>query len=47
MTHIDFNHILSSLKGLAPEQMRRLRQHLDRELAEPMKPTAKPPAKKG
>ena len=30
MTHTDFNHILSSLEGLTPEQMRRLRQQLDR-----------------
>src|SRR6516162_1017363 len=46
MTNTDFNHILSSLKGLTPEQLRQLRQHLDRELADPTKPTAKPPAKK-
>ena len=35
MTHTDFNHILSSLKGLTPEQMHRLRQQLDRQLAQP------------
>src|SRR5271157_3042939 len=46
MTHSDFNHLLSSLKALSPEQMRRLRQQIDSELAQPKKPTA-PPARKG
>jgi len=40
MTHSDFSHLLSSLKGLSAEQARRLRQQLDQQLAEPMKPTA-------
>ena len=35
MTHTDFNHLLSSIKGLSPEQVRRLRQQLDRQLAQP------------
>ena len=30
MTHTDFNHLLSSIKGLTPEQVRQLRQQLDR-----------------
>ena len=42
MTHTDFNHILSSLKTLSPEQVRQLRQQLDRQLAQPKTPTAKP-----
>ncbi|HMF36233.1 MAG TPA: hypothetical protein VKF17_06320 [Isosphaeraceae bacterium] len=46
MSHSDFNHLLSSLKALSPEQMRRLRQQIDSELAQAKKPTA-PPARKG
>jgi hypothetical protein len=45
MTHSDFNHLLSSLKALSPEQMRRLRQQIDSELAQPKKPA--PPARMG
>ena len=45
MTHTDFNHLLSSIKGLSPEQVRQLRQQLDRQLAQPKKPTARPPGK--
>src|SRR5271165_6270503 len=40
MTLRDFNHLLSSLKALSPEQMRRLREQIDSELAQPKKPTA-------
>src|SRR5215468_6583505 len=40
MTHSDFNQLLSSIKGLTPHQARRLRQQLDREHAQPKKPTA-------
>ena len=29
MTHSDFNHLLSSIKALSPEQVRQLRQQLD------------------
>jgi len=50
MTQTDFNHLLSSIKGLSPEQVRQLRQQLDKQLAQPKKPapsasakTAKPP----
>ena len=46
MSHSDFNHLLSSLKALSPEQMRQLRQQIDSELAQPKKPPA-PPARKG
>jgi hypothetical protein len=45
MTHSDFNHLLSSIKGLSPEQMRQLRQQLDSQFAEPKKPRVQPPAK--
>jgi hypothetical protein len=43
MTHSEFNHLLSSIKALSPEQMRQLRQELDSELAA----TAKQPAGQG
>ena len=33
MTHSEFNHLLSSIKTLSPEQMRQLRQQIDGELA--------------
>ena len=39
MTHSDFNHLLSSLKALSPEQVRQLRQQLDSQLAQPKKTT--------
>ena len=42
MTQTDFNHLLSSISGLTPEQLRQLRQQLDRQLAQPKKST--PPA---
>jgi hypothetical protein len=42
MTHSDFNHLLSSIKSLSPMQMRRLRQQLDSELAQPKHPTRTP-----
>jgi hypothetical protein len=42
MTRTDFNHLLSSIKGLSPEQVRQLRQQLDKQLAQPKKPA--PPA---
>ena len=42
MTHNDFNHLLSSIQGLSPDQMRHLRQQLDKQLAQPKKPA--PPA---
>ena len=45
MTQTDFNHLLSSIKALSPEQVRQLRQQLDRQLAQPKKPAAPPPAK--
>jgi hypothetical protein len=45
MTHIDFNQILSSLAALSPDQVRQLRQQLDRQLTKPKTPIAKPPGK--
>jgi hypothetical protein len=46
MTHIDFNHLLSSLKALSPEQLRQLRQELDTQLAQPKKRLASAPGKR-
>jgi hypothetical protein len=45
MTQTDFNHLLSSIKSLSPNQMRRLRQQLDEQIAEPEKPRAQPSGK--
>ncbi len=45
MTHSDFNHLLSSLKGLSPEQMRQLRQQIDSQLGQPKKLLVQTPAK--
>jgi hypothetical protein len=33
MTYSEFNHLLSSIKALSPEQMRQLRQQIDSELS--------------
>jgi hypothetical protein len=46
MTQTEFNHLLSQIKALPPEQARQLRQQLDRQLAAPARPLAKPTAKK-
>ncbi len=46
MTHSDFNHLMSSLNALSLERVRQLRQQLDKQLAQPKKPTA-PPSRKG
>jgi hypothetical protein len=45
MTHSDFNHLLSSLNALSPEQVRQLRQQLDSQLARPKQPPAQTPGK--
>lgn len=34
MTHNEFNHIISSINALSPDQMRRLRRELERKPAE-------------
>jgi hypothetical protein len=45
MTHTEFNHLLSQIKALPPEQMHQLRQQIDG-LAQPTRPMAKPSAGK-
>jgi hypothetical protein len=45
MTQTEFNHLLSRIKALPPEQMRQLRQQLDSELADPQQPPPRPPGK--
>jgi hypothetical protein len=45
MTHSEFNHLLSSLKALSPEQVRQLRQQIDSQLAQPKEPTVQSPTK--
>jgi hypothetical protein len=48
MTRADFNHLLSTIKALSPEQLRELRQQLDQMLEPPASPkrsTARPPGK--
>ena len=46
MTQTEFNNLLSRIKALPPEQLRQLRQQIDRKLSEPSKPLAPPSAKK-
>ena len=43
MTHTEFNQLLSSINGLTPQQALRLRQQLDKRLAQPKRPTAPTP----
>ena len=45
MTHSEFHHLLSSLEGLSPAQVRQLRRQLDQQLAQPKKPAAARPGK--
>ena len=45
MTKTDFNHLLSQIKALPPEQMRRLRQQIDSELAHLQQQPARTPGK--
>ena len=45
MTQSEFNHLLSQIKALPPEQACQLRQQLDQQIAAPAKPPAKPPAR--
>ena len=42
MTRADFNHLLSTIKALSPEQLRQLRRQLDQMPEPPAK--SKPPA---
>jgi hypothetical protein len=46
MTQSDFNHLLSSIKGLSPAQVRQLRQQLDKQLTQPEKPARPASAKR-
>jgi hypothetical protein len=46
MNQTELNHLLSRIKALPPEQLRQLRQQLDRQAAEPSKPLEEPPGKK-
>ena len=45
MTHNEFNHLRHIAAALPPEQMRQLRDELDRKLAEPKKRPATPTGK--
>jgi hypothetical protein len=45
MTRADFNHLLSTIKALPPEQMRQLRQQLDQMPDAPTPRPKQPPAK--
>jgi hypothetical protein len=45
MTHTEFNHLLTSLKGLSPEQVRQLREQIDSQVARPKKATVHPSGK--
>ncbi len=45
MTHRDFNQLLSTIKARSPSQVRQLRHQLDKQLAQPKKPTASTPGK--
>jgi hypothetical protein len=45
MTQTEFNHLLSRVKALPPDQLRQLQQQIDRELAEPDQ-AVPPPARK-
>jgi hypothetical protein len=41
MTLNDFNHLMNSIKGLSPEQARRLRKKLEEQLESPKTPAAR------
>jgi hypothetical protein len=43
MTQSEFNHLLSHIKALSPEQMHQLRQQLDSELAHAVPPAGGQP----
>jgi hypothetical protein len=45
MTPTEFNHLLSQIKALPPEQMRQLRQRIDSELDRPQPTPARTPGK--
>jgi hypothetical protein len=45
MNQTEFNQLLSRIKALPPEQLRQLRQQLDKQLARPKKPATPASAK--
>jgi hypothetical protein len=45
MTQTEFNRLLSQIEALPPEQLRQLRQRIDRQIAEPEKRPAPASAK--
>ncbi len=45
MTQVEFNHLMSSIEALSPEQIRQLRQRLDRQLTQPNTPPPKSSSK--
>jgi hypothetical protein len=45
MNQTEFNHLLSRIKALPPEQLRQLRQQLDKQLGRPKKPATPASAK--
>jgi hypothetical protein len=45
MTHTDFDQLLTSIAGPTPEQVRQLRQQLDRQSAQTKTPAAPTPGK--
>jgi hypothetical protein len=45
MTRTEFTQLLTSITALSPGQMRRLRERIDRELAEPDRPVDEAPHK--
>jgi hypothetical protein len=47
MTHSEFNHILTSINALSPDQIRRLLHELESRMAEPGKPPAQAPTAPG
>jgi hypothetical protein len=42
MTKPEFNHLLSQIKALPPDQMRQVRQQIDSALAQPQQPVRTP-----
>jgi hypothetical protein len=46
MNQTEFNHLLSRIKALRPEQLRQLRQQVDKQLARPKKPATPASAKR-
>jgi hypothetical protein len=45
MSQNDFNHLLKTISALSPEQIQQLRQQLDSQFAQPMRPSGQPAGK--